>query len=269
MLLLLHYLSFDKLILFTCNVFSSLFLFPSRGVALALSQLTTWSTAQGLLVHIIPHSHCDPGYRKTFDQYFQEDVNLTINSVLQVLEVCWLCIIFERVSNVVHGFLVHIWWSPAAQNWEMYATAMEITMNIFKAVYNYATRCQSSTRDFCRCRQLRIYVHNCAVWPICVSHQCVCYHQYCFWQHYLTQATCFIAEWPVKAFCVGGGVLPLCVVEAELRGAAQGHEQTGSIKTARVYRWERACVHACTTGWKHWLVMCFWCPIHFAKNIID
>lgn len=90
------------------HVLSCLFLFPSRGVALVLGQLTTWSTAQGLLVHIVPHSHCDPGYRKTFDQYFQEDVNLTINSVLQVLEVCWLCIIFERVSNVVHGFLVHI-----------------------------------------------------------------------------------------------------------------------------------------------------------------
>ncbi len=61
---------------------------PFLRSALVICHLSTWSTVQGLLVHIIPHSHCDPGYRKTFDQYFKEDVNLTINTVLQALEVC-------------------------------------------------------------------------------------------------------------------------------------------------------------------------------------
>ena len=42
------------------------------------------------MVHVIPHSHCDAGYRKTFDQYFKENVNSTITTVLQALKVRWL-----------------------------------------------------------------------------------------------------------------------------------------------------------------------------------
>ena len=48
------------------------------------------STGGELVVHVIPHSHCDPGYRKTFDQYFKENVNSTITTVLQALKVRWL-----------------------------------------------------------------------------------------------------------------------------------------------------------------------------------
>jgi lysosomal alpha-mannosidase len=42
--------------------------------------------SEGLVVHVIPHSHCDAGYIKTFDQYYKDDVNSTITTVLQALK---------------------------------------------------------------------------------------------------------------------------------------------------------------------------------------
>ena len=36
-------------------------------------------------VHVIPHSHCDPGYGDTFEGYYEKDVHNIINSVLQAL----------------------------------------------------------------------------------------------------------------------------------------------------------------------------------------
>ena len=75
------------MLLYMLAAFSALVLSSFR-LVLVIGHLAAWSTVQGLLVHIVPHSHCDPGYRKTFDQYFQEDVNLTINTVLQALQVC-------------------------------------------------------------------------------------------------------------------------------------------------------------------------------------
>lgn len=38
-----------------------------------------------LIVHIIPHSHDDTGWIKTFDEYYNEDVSKIISSVVKNL----------------------------------------------------------------------------------------------------------------------------------------------------------------------------------------
>lgn len=40
-----------------------------------------------LTVHVIPHSHCDPGYRETFDEYYKNEVRSIITTVVQALQV--------------------------------------------------------------------------------------------------------------------------------------------------------------------------------------
>ncbi len=39
-----------------------------------------------LTVHVIPHSHCDAGYRKTFDDYFESEVRDILDTVIEALE---------------------------------------------------------------------------------------------------------------------------------------------------------------------------------------
>lgn len=43
------------------------------------------SAEQPLTVYVIPHSHCDPGWLKTFDQYFQTQTKNIITTVIQAL----------------------------------------------------------------------------------------------------------------------------------------------------------------------------------------
>ena len=38
-----------------------------------------------LHVHIIPHSHCDPGWLDTFERYYQKDVSHILSGVLTQL----------------------------------------------------------------------------------------------------------------------------------------------------------------------------------------
>ena len=38
-----------------------------------------------LYVHVIPHSHCDPGWLDTFEGYFRHDVNRILTNVLAQL----------------------------------------------------------------------------------------------------------------------------------------------------------------------------------------
>ena len=60
-------------------------------------------------VYVIPHSHCDAGYRKTFDAYFTDEVKSIINSVLDALQgdpekrFVW-----EEVS------FLSLWWQQAS-----------------------------------------------------------------------------------------------------------------------------------------------------------
>ena len=38
-----------------------------------------------LYVHIIPHSHCDPGWLDTFEQYYRRDVSRILTGVMNAL----------------------------------------------------------------------------------------------------------------------------------------------------------------------------------------
>jgi hypothetical protein len=61
---------------------------PSDGLAElrrpALSELAD-STSDTLVVHIVPHSHCDPGWLNTFEGYFLNEVSAILDSVVHAL----------------------------------------------------------------------------------------------------------------------------------------------------------------------------------------
>ena len=62
-------------------------------------------------VHVIPHSHCDAGYRNTFEGYYNTDVHSIINSVLQALvQDKNKTFVWEEVS-----FLSR-WWQDASED---------------------------------------------------------------------------------------------------------------------------------------------------------
>jgi hypothetical protein len=42
--------------------------------------------SDSIVVHLIPHSHCDPGWLLTVDQYFSEQVRSILDSVISALE---------------------------------------------------------------------------------------------------------------------------------------------------------------------------------------
>jgi hypothetical protein len=43
------------------------------------------TTVSPLTVYVVPHSHCDPGWIKTFDEYFQQQTREIITTVIQAL----------------------------------------------------------------------------------------------------------------------------------------------------------------------------------------
>ena len=62
-------------------------------------------------VHVLPHSHCDAGYGKTFEDYYNTDVHSIINSVLQALvQDKNKTFVWEEVS-----FLSR-WWQDASED---------------------------------------------------------------------------------------------------------------------------------------------------------
>ena len=50
-----------------------------------LALLTTRVAGETLMVHIIPHSHCDPGWLDTFEQYYRRDVSRILTGVTNAL----------------------------------------------------------------------------------------------------------------------------------------------------------------------------------------
>ena len=61
-------------------------------------------------VHVVPHSHCDAGYRKTFEAYFTGEVKSILDTVLQALqEDSSKRFVWEEVS-----FLSR-WWQGASE----------------------------------------------------------------------------------------------------------------------------------------------------------
>lgn len=60
-----------------------LFRFPrARACPFARPRRRTNGHAQ---VHLVPHSHCDPGWLETFEGYFQHDVSRILASTLVAL----------------------------------------------------------------------------------------------------------------------------------------------------------------------------------------
>ena len=43
-------------------------------------------TTRAATVHVVPHSHCDAGYRKTFEDYFTSEVKSILDTVLEALQ---------------------------------------------------------------------------------------------------------------------------------------------------------------------------------------
>ena len=53
---------------------------------LYLSAVYSSSDAAAAVVHVIPHSHCDAGYTKTFEDYFTGEVKSILDTVLEALQ---------------------------------------------------------------------------------------------------------------------------------------------------------------------------------------
>ena len=61
-------------------------------------------------VHVIPHSHCDAGYHKTFEGYFTDDVKSILDSLLEALQGDpGKRFVWEEVSYL------SLWWQQASQ----------------------------------------------------------------------------------------------------------------------------------------------------------
>ena len=74
-----------------------------------------WLCSQGgdskpAVVHVIPHSHCDAGYRKTFSGYYSSEVKSIISTVLEALkEAPNRRFVWEEVS------FFSVWWEQASE----------------------------------------------------------------------------------------------------------------------------------------------------------
>ena len=74
-------------------------------IAVILSQVQCYPT-----IHLVPHSHCDAGYRLSFEEYYKSNVQLIIDTLLVALsENTERKFVWEEVS-----FLSR-WWQDASE----------------------------------------------------------------------------------------------------------------------------------------------------------
>lgn len=88
---------------------------------LLLLLFVAYANATKLTAHLIPHSHCDPGWLSTFEGYFQDSVNNILTNVMRALEkepyrkfvwsetsfwMRWYEIQDEEMRNLVQRFLL-------------------------------------------------------------------------------------------------------------------------------------------------------------------
>ena len=93
-----------------CVVLSISLVFLSGHVVCDCSNRVTCSE-DNPVVHVIPHSHCDPGYRNTFEYYYEMDVQDIIDSVLQaLLQDQSKRFVWEEVSYLSR------WWQDASED---------------------------------------------------------------------------------------------------------------------------------------------------------
>ena len=55
-------------------------------LSVALFFVLAATGSQSAVVHVISHSHCDPGYEKSFSDYYESDVKRILNSVVAALD---------------------------------------------------------------------------------------------------------------------------------------------------------------------------------------
>jgi hypothetical protein len=81
--------------------------------------------AAPLTVHMVAHSHCDAGYRKSFEQYYTTEVSSILNTMLAALSDPTAAsmnrtFVWEEVSYLRR------WWEDAATTADQLATFLEL-----------------------------------------------------------------------------------------------------------------------------------------------
>ena len=86
---------------------------PGRGLLLlatlgsALAVAAPEEGAPPLDIHVVPHSHCDAGYKKTFAGYLGSEVNSILSSVTQALDADPSRRFIWSESSFLEGWLKH------------------------------------------------------------------------------------------------------------------------------------------------------------------
>jgi hypothetical protein len=70
----------------TAIVILALFFVAARAVPITSFSPLPPSSDETITIHLIPHSHCDPGWLLTADQYFSSQVQSIIDTVISALE---------------------------------------------------------------------------------------------------------------------------------------------------------------------------------------
>ena len=88
-------------------------------LALCLGATLIRSASSLPVVHLVPHSHCDAGYQKSFDDYYHSEVQYTLDSMLVALQQRQdRRFVWEEVSYF------SVWWDQASQEERQLVTTL-------------------------------------------------------------------------------------------------------------------------------------------------